>query len=79
MRAGSASTAWPTIVTMSVPVDPRAPLPPKPQPPDPSECCGNGCDPCVHDLYGEQLAEWERRVAAPGPQAMVGRGRSAAP
>jgi cytochrome-b5 reductase len=49
---------------MSVPVDPRAPLPPKPQPPDASECCGNGCDPCVHDVYGERLAEWARRVEA---------------
>jgi hypothetical protein len=45
-------------------LDPRAAPPPKPEPPDPSDCCGNGCDPCVHDLYGEKLAEWERRVAA---------------
>jgi cytochrome-b5 reductase len=49
---------------MIVPVDSRAPLLPKPEPPDASECCGNGCDPCVYDIYAEKLAEWARRVEA---------------
>jgi hypothetical protein len=39
-------------------------LPPRPLPPDPAECCGNGCSPCVWDTHAEALAEWERLVAA---------------
>lgn len=36
---------------MSQPVD-------KPEPPAPSECCENGCEPCVWDIYREALNEW---------------------
>ena len=38
-------------------------LPPRPEPPDPRECCQSGCDPCILDYYSEALAEWERKVA----------------
>lgn len=38
-------------------------LPPPPRPPEAHECCGNGCDPCVYQLYDEALERWERRVA----------------
>ena len=38
-------------------------LPPRPQPPDPSECCNSGCDPCVFTLYEDALDRWEERVA----------------
>lgn len=48
--------------------DPR-PLPPE-QPGD-DECCRSGCDPCIFDLYQqelqqyrENLAQWEARQAA---------------
>lgn len=34
---------------------------PKPQPPDPYECCGNSCDNCVWTVYWEALEDWERR------------------
>jgi len=27
------------------------PVPVAPTPPDDDACCGNGCDPCVYDLY----------------------------
>lgn len=37
-------------------------LPPKPEPPDPSECCGSGCDPCILELYDDELERWEARV-----------------
>ncbi|MFO7858107.1 MAG: oxidoreductase-like domain-containing protein [Ectothiorhodospiraceae bacterium] len=37
-------------------------LPPKPQPPDPSECCNSGCEPCVFELYEDALERWEARV-----------------
>jgi hypothetical protein len=57
---------------MSLPVntedDPR-PLPP--ERPDDNACCQSGCDPCVFDLYNDEvtryraaLAEWEKREAA---------------
>ncbi|OJJ62970.1 hypothetical protein ASPSYDRAFT_28580 [Aspergillus sydowii CBS 593.65] len=32
-------------------------------PPKPGlgECCGSSCDPCVNDLWGEELACWRER------------------
>lgn len=38
-------------------------LPPKPTPPEPYECCEQGCDPCIYDYYAKSLARWEKRVA----------------
>lgn len=39
-------------------------LPPKPEPPDPGDCCGGGaCCPCVYDAYEADLALWKKRVA----------------
>ncbi|PHJ21912.1 oxidoreductase- amine-terminal protein [Cystoisospora suis] len=35
----------------------------KPEPPwkpDPSDCCGSGCDPCIFDIYYQQLEEYHR-------------------
>ncbi|MFK7815922.1 MAG: oxidoreductase-like domain-containing protein [Gammaproteobacteria bacterium] len=37
--------------------------PPKPTPPEPYECCEQGCDPCVHDTYAKALPRWEKRVS----------------
>lgn len=31
---------------------------PEPRAPQPHECCGNGCDPCVWTTYMEQYAAW---------------------
>jgi hypothetical protein len=52
--------------------DPR-PLPPE-QPGD-DECCRSGCDPCIFDLYQQELqqyrealAQWEARQAEAGGQ-----------
>ena len=39
-------------------------LPPKPVPPEPGDCCGGGCARCVLDVYQDELARWEREVAA---------------
>jgi len=39
-------------------------------PPLPRVCCGSGCNPCVNDLYEQEVAAWERRQSAatpPGP------------
>jgi hypothetical protein len=39
------------------------PLPPKPpRKPEPHECCGTGCIPCVMDIYEEELWEYERSL-----------------
>jgi len=35
-------------------------IPPAPQKPDPDDCCGSGCVPCVFDYYYDQLALWQR-------------------
>jgi len=50
-------------------IDPDSP-PVAPTPPDDDACCGNGCDPCVWDLYAMErdrylaaLREWEARQA----------------
>jgi hypothetical protein len=37
-----------------------------PEPPDPAECCGRGCDPCILDYYDRALQRWEDRVRALG-------------
>ena len=51
----------------------------KPQPPvEPAleDCCRSGCNPCVFDIYDEELAryeerlaQWEARQAQPGSTA----------
>ena len=38
-------------------------LPEKPEKPLNSDCCGQGCTPCVLDIYQEELAIWERECA----------------
>ena len=57
---------------------------PEPRPPEhphPGDCCGNGCEPCVFDLYDEALERYrrdlrvwrernrERRKSLPNPGA----------
>lgn len=36
-------------------------LPPKPKAPHPSDCCGTGCCPCVHDIYEQDMKTWRRK------------------
>uniref|UniRef100_A0A8V1AA34 NADH-cytochrome b5 reductase-like n=1 Tax=Gallus gallus TaxID=9031 RepID=A0A8V1AA34_CHICK len=49
----------------------------KPREPSPSQCCGGGCQPCVYDVYEQQLARWERARAARDKGLLVeGRGES---
>ncbi|HCG52766.1 MAG: oxidoreductase-like domain-containing protein [Betaproteobacteria bacterium] len=33
-----------------------------PRKPEPHECCGTGCIPCVMDIYEEELWEYERSL-----------------
>jgi hypothetical protein len=37
--------------------------PPEPERPDPSECCGGGCDPCIMDYYERAVENWKRKIA----------------
>ncbi|MCG8324396.1 MAG: oxidoreductase-like domain-containing protein [Thiotrichales bacterium] len=39
-------------------------LPPRPIEPEPAECCGRGCDPCIFTYYERALKKWEEKVAA---------------
>ena len=33
-----------------------------PRKPEPQECCGTGCIPCVMDIYEEELYEYEKAL-----------------
>lgn len=53
------------------------PRPEKPAEPEPWECCGSGCDPCVYDRYWEALTNYEaalrswkarQGISGPDPQ-----------
>jgi hypothetical protein len=38
------------------------PIPPRK--PEPYECCGTGCIPCVMDIYEEELWQFEKDMTA---------------
>lgn len=38
-------------------------LPPKPKEPDPAECCGRNCDPCIYTYYERALEKWKKKIA----------------
>ncbi|HUH89374.1 MAG TPA: oxidoreductase-like domain-containing protein [Lysobacter sp.] len=40
------------------------PPPLRPERPLPTDCCDSGCDPCVHDLYIEEVEHYEALLAA---------------
>jgi hypothetical protein len=58
----------------------------KPVKPPPGECCGSSCDPCVMDLYAQELKVWKECAAyrevlgevaeVAGASASEGSGRS---
>ena len=48
---------------MSEPLsDPWDPRPEPPREPQPEECCGSGCVPCVYDVYWDKLERYERAL-----------------
>jgi hypothetical protein len=40
------------------------PPPIKPQRPDDEDCCGQGCVPCIFDLYDEAMGRYREELAA---------------
>ncbi|MDN0076060.1 oxidoreductase-like domain-containing protein [Crenobacter sp. SG2303] len=54
------------LVEPSKPVDddPFDPEPEAPEPPADGACCDSGCDPCVWDIYREQMDEYRAKLAA---------------
>ena len=44
---------------------------PKPLPPSPEDCCGQGCTPCVNDIYDTELKMWENEVIKNSKTASV--------
>ncbi|MDK2125079.1 oxidoreductase-like domain-containing protein [Parachitinimonas caeni] len=41
-------------------------IPPRPEPPvapDPAQCCDSGCQPCIWDLYNEEVAQYRQALA----------------
>jgi hypothetical protein len=46
----------------AVPAD--DPPPRRPEEPDPADCCGEGCVPCVYDRYDEALQRYREALAA---------------
>ncbi|HET8764940.1 MAG TPA: oxidoreductase-like domain-containing protein [Rhodanobacter sp.] len=45
-----------------LPVNDPKPVPP-PEP-DPADCCGEGCVPCVYDRYDEEVERYKADLAA---------------
>ncbi len=39
-------------------------VPQPPRKPEPYECCGTGCIPCVMDIYEEELWQYEKDLKA---------------
>ncbi|XP_047319027.1 uncharacterized protein DDB_G0284459 [Impatiens glandulifera] len=55
---GSSSKSQETTV-IKPQVEEKLP-PPPPEKPLPGDCCGNGCEPCVWDIYYEELADYNK-------------------
>ena len=58
---------------MTTPAPDPDPEPIAPIEPDFEACCGNGCEPCIFDIYGEErerylaaLRAWKERQALRG-------------
>lgn len=46
-------------------------LPEPPMRPLDSECCGNGCTPCVFDIYDDQMERWRKLCAMSSEERAV--------
>ncbi len=43
---------------MTTPLPSKTFATPPPERPDDNACCQSGCDPCIFDLYYEELEAW---------------------
>ncbi len=50
------------VVSPKIPVNDPKPVPPAE--PDPADCCGEGCVPCVYDRYDEERERYKADLAA---------------
>lgn len=41
----------------------------KPTPPGEYECCDSGCEPCVWDIYYDELRAWQQARRSEQPEA----------
>lgn len=48
----------------STPLAPHDPRPEPPERPGDDDCCRSGCDPCIFDLYQEELGRYRAALAA---------------
>jgi hypothetical protein len=60
--------AWPALRMNDTPISNDNqlrddPPPTPPVEPDPGDCCGNGCDPCIFDLYEEARQHYRQALA----------------
>jgi fucose permease len=55
------------------------PRPTPPVAPEPDECCGSGCDPCVYDVYSDALDRYRDALRAWEARDRARRSRTAAP
>lgn len=53
-----------TFVTLVNLMDDSDPRPQPPEKPLACDCCDGGCDPCVYDVYADELAAYEKELAA---------------
>ena len=54
----------PASTLISVPISVSMSPPDPPRKPEPHECCGTGCIPCVMDIYEEELWQYEKDLKA---------------
>jgi hypothetical protein len=64
LKDASAATRRAAALRYNGPMSERKDLPPPPERPEPDECCGGGCTPCIMDYYEEALERWRREVEA---------------
>lgn len=43
----------------------------KPTPPGEYECCESGCEPCVWDIYNDELKAWQAAQKAKEQEAIT--------
>jgi len=61
-------------IARPVPAEADQPPPIPPAAPQAGDCCRGGCDPCVFDLYEDELARYEEALRRWQLEQVVGNG-----